>query len=143
MIVLRHLQFISNIPMAYRPLELGGRTFILTEDIRIELSDGYWITLNAGSTTDLMSIPGWAWSIMKPIDKGFLGDLIHDWLWINKRGQIDHFGSIYAARKFADAERVKWRNALAPELKWKTRITNFVIRTIGSFYYSQQLKIPN
>jgi hypothetical protein len=134
---------IEKIPMAYLPLIQGGRTFELLEDIEVELSDGYKITLTKGTKTDLMSVPGWLWSFLKPIDKAFIGDLIHDWLWINKQGQIKHFGSIYKARKFADEERKKWRLALAPELKFKTLLTHAVIRFIGGFYYSEQFKIPN
>ena len=139
---LNHLEAPTHIPMTYLPLEKGGRTWMLTEDIEVELSDGYWITLTAGTKTDLMSIPKNAWSIFAPFDKGLIGDLIHDWLWINKIGQIQHFGTIDKARWFADNERKVWRLALAPELKFKTKVTHWFIRTFGQSRYTGKKKIP-
>lgn len=132
------------IKMAYQPNLFGERTFVVTEDIKVVLSDGYQITIKAGTLTDLASVPKWAWSIFTPIDKAFLGDLIHDYLWIDKAGQIAHFNnSPYKARKFADEERLRWRNKLAPKKKFKNWFTHKVIRLIGGVFYSRQLKIPN
>ena len=81
--------------------------------------------------------------MFKPIDKAAIGDLIHDELWKQKQGQLEHFEfNIHKAREFADLERLKWRNSLAPNKKIKNYITHYVIRLIGGFFYSKQLEIP-
>lgn len=120
------------------------RHFEITEDIEITLSDGYIITIKKGTIWDGASIPYWLHWLMKPIDEGAIGDAIHDYLWIDKQGQFKYFGyNIYKARKFADDERNKWRKALAPKKVFKNWVTHRVLRLIGGFFYSQQLKIPN
>ena len=74
---------------------------------------------------------------------GVLGDWIHDELWKDKQRQFEHFDyKIFKARKFADEERLRWRNALAPNKKFKNWITHRVIRLIGGVFYSNQLNIP-
>ncbi len=132
------------IKLAFQPNLKGERTFVVIEDINVVLSDGYKITIKAGTLTDLASVPSWAWSIFKPIDKAFIGDLIHDYLWVDKVEQIKHFdNSPYKARKFADEERLRWRKKLAPNKRFKNWITHRIIRLIGGVFYSRQLKIPN
>lgn len=132
------------IKLAYQPNLSGARTFVVLEDIHVTLSDGYEITIKAGTLTDLASVPKWAWSIFTPIDEAFLGDLIHDYLWIDKVNQITHFNnSPYKARKFADEERLRWRSKLAPKKRFKNWLTHKIIRLIGGVFYSRQIKIPN
>lgn len=112
-------------------------------DLLVELSDGREILIKKGTIWDGASIPKFLWWVFKPIDNGALGDLIHDELWVNKQSELEYFNyNIFEARKFADNERVKWRNSHAPNKKIKTKITNFVIRIIGGFFYSNQIKIP-
>lgn len=119
------------------------RQWITTADIEIQLSDGYWLFIPIGTVWDGASIPKWLWWLMKPIDEGAIGDLIHDRLWVDKQGQFEHFNfNIYQARKFADNERLKWRRCHAPKKWLKNWITHMVIRAIGGFFYSKQLKIP-
>jgi hypothetical protein len=109
----------------------------------MELSDGYILKAPKGIIWDGASIPSWLFWLFKPIDEGAIDDFIHDQLWIDKQGQLKHFDyNIYQARQFADNERVKWRDALAPNKKIKTAITNLVIRAVGGFFYSRQLEIP-
>lgn len=141
---LDYLQQPNQIPLAYVPTIKGERTFIVTEDIQVTLSDGYVITIKQGTITDLASVPNWAWSIFKPIDKAFIGDLIHDYLWEDKLGQIKHFdNNISQARKFADNERLRWRKKLAPEKRFKNWLTHKIIRILGGLYYSRQIQIPD
>lgn len=119
------------------------RNWKVIEDLNIQLSDGRKIIIKAETIWDGASIPKWLWWLFKPIDEGALGDLIHDELWKNKQSELENFEyNIFNARKFADEERVKWRNAHAPKKKIKTKITNFVIRKLGGFFYSRQLEIP-
>ena len=137
--------FISpeKIHLAYLPNEKGERTFEIYEDIAILLTDSRLIIIPKGFATDLSSVPSWLWSIIKPIDKALIADIIHDYLWVQKSTEIAHFkGSIFEARKFADNERLQWRNALAPNKKLKNYLTHYVLRWFGGFYYSHQLKIP-
>lgn len=140
---IKYLECPNYIPLDYLPLIKGERSFELKEDISIILSNNYKIIIKKGTITDLSSIPNWAWSIFKPIDKAFIADLIHDYLWINKENEINHFKSIYKARQFADKERLIWRNSICPDKKIKNYITHTILRLIGGFYYSQQFKIPN
>ena len=120
------------------------RHWVTTVDLEIELSDGYILKAPKGTIWDGASIPSWLFWLASPIDEGAIGDFIHDQLWIDKQGQLEYFNfDIYQARKFADNERVLWRNYLAPKKRLKTAVTNFVIRAIGGFFYSRQLKIPN
>ena len=141
---LNYLQQPEYIPIRYVPNYKGERTFELYRSVKVILSDGYVLDIPRGMKTDLASIPFWAWSILKPIDSAFIGDLIHDALWIDKIGQIKHFkGSLFQARKFADKERLLWRNYIAPNKKLKNYLTHFIIRVIGGAFYSRQFKIPN
>lgn len=141
--------YLKNVPLEKWNKELPKskeypRNWQVIEDLYIQLSDGRRMLIKAGTIWDGASIPKWLWWLFKPIDEGALGDLIHDELWKDKEEELEHFNyNIYQARKFADAERVKWRNAHAPKKKLKTKITNFVIRKIGGFFYSKQIKIPN
>ena len=142
--ILKYLEQPKCIPLAYCPDIKGERTFTLEEDITVTLSDSYVITIPKGTTTDLASVPNWAWSILKPIDKGFIGDLIHDYLWMDKFGQVGFFdGSLYKARLFADEERLKWRKALATKKWFHNYLTHYIIRLLGGFFYSHQFKIPD
>lgn len=144
MIILQYLEQPKKIPVAYVSGIDGERTFVVTEDIFVTLSDGYELLIEEGFTTDLISVPKWAWSIIPPFDDGLIGDLIHDKLWKDKQKQFEYFEySIYVARKFADDERLKWRKAIVPEKKFRNQITHKIIRWIGGFYYSKQIKIPN
>ena len=108
------------------------RIFYLNEDMEIVLSDGRTILIPKGFETDLSSIPQIFWGVFKPFDKGLLGDLIHDYLWEDKMAETLYFDSAYIAQKFADEERLKWRNKLAPELKIKNWLTHKVLRIFGS-----------
>lgn len=120
------------------------RHWIITEDIEVELSDGRVITIEQGFITDGASIPKWLWWLFKPVDEAWIGDIIHDYLWINKEQELRHFKfHINDARRFADDERLRWRRALAPNKKIKNSITHGVIRLVGGLFYSKQLEIPN
>lgn len=109
----------------------------------IQLSDGYILHIPEGYVWDGASVPSWLHWLYPHVDEGVLGDLIHDRLWEDKEGQFKYFKyKIYPARKFADDERLKWRRAHAPKKWFFNWISHRVIRLIGGFYYSQQLKIP-
>jgi hypothetical protein len=121
----------------------GERTFELTEDIKLVLPDKHYITIPKGFKTDLISVPSWLWSIFKPIDKAFLGDLVHDYLWVNRVDEIKRFeGNIYKARKYSDDVRLQIRKQLAPRKVLKNYITHYFLRIFGGLYYSRQIKIP-
>ena len=118
------------------------RIFYLGEDMEIVMSDGRTILIPKGFETDLSSIPQIFWGVFKPFDKGLLGDLIHDYLWEDKMSETLYFDNAYTAQKFADEERLKWRNKLAPELKIKNWLTHKVLRIFGARYYKGKAKIP-
>lgn len=123
--------------------EKHPRHWITTIDLEIELSDGYILKRPAGTIWDGASIPKFLWWIFKPIDNAAIGDFIHDMLWEDKQSQFEHFKyNVFESRKFADEERLKWREALEPKKSIKNQVTHFVIRTIGGFFYSKQLQIP-
>ena len=133
-------EFIEKIPESKE----YPRHWFFTEDIEVELSDGRIFVIKEGGITDGASIPKWLWWLFKPIDEAFIGDAIHDELWIHKKGELEHFDyNISKARKFADDERLKWRKAIAPKKWFKNYLTHWTIRLIGGLYYSKQLKIPN
>ena len=134
---------INKIPLAYLPNEKGERTFEIYESFKYNLSDGRTITVPKGFKTDLSSVPSWLWSVIKPIDKALIGDIVHDYLWVQQITEIQHFGGSYAARKFADNERLLIRNNIAPEKKFKNYLTHYTIRLVGGFFYSRQIKIPS
>lgn len=140
---LGYLQNPKYIPIQYVIGLNGERTFEVTENIEVTLSDGYILTIEKGFLTDLASIPKWAWSFFSPIDNGILGDLIHDKLWTDKIGQINHFkNNLYDARLFADEERYHWRKKFTPKKKFKNIVTHYILRIVGGFFYSRQISIP-
>lgn len=114
---------------------LRKKQWYLGEDMEIVLSDGRTILIPKGFETDLSSIPSWLWGLFKPFDEGLLGDLIHDYLWVNKAEEIKHFGSIVKARKWSDEERLRWRKKLAKEFKIKNWVTHKALRIFGNGVY--------
>ena len=118
------------------------RHWITIVDIEVTLSDGYILKRPKGTIWDGASIPKWLWWLIKPMDtRNAFANYIHDMLWTDKQAQFAFFKyNIFKARLFADNERMNW---LSPETKNENKITNFVIRAIGGFYYSNQLLIPN
>ena len=133
----------KNINKKIKKTETYPRHWEITEDLNITLSDNYILKIPKGYVWDGASVPKIFWFIFPPIDEGWLGDLIHDRLWEDKESQFKHFNySTHKARKFADEERMKWRKNHAKKKKTFNFISNLVIRLIGGFYYSKQLKIP-
>lgn len=130
------------IPLGYNAKSDSERSFLILEDIKVVLSDGYEFVIKKNTDTDLASIPKALWSIFTPFDKALIADIIHDALWIDKIGQIQYFGSVWKAKTFADNERHLWRKKLAPEKKFKNSITNFVIRYFSTKYYIGKTVIP-
>lgn len=130
-------------------LTINSRTFVVLEDIKCHLSDGQIIVIPKNFTTDLMSIPRWAWSILSPFDSALIADLIHDFLYVDKLTQIKHFNSnIYQAQTFADSERHKWRliitdNIPNNNLKAKNYVTDIVLKLFAKDFYIRKYKIPN
>ena len=45
------------IKLSYQPLIKGGRTFTVSEDIKVKLSDGFEIVIKDGTITDMASVP--------------------------------------------------------------------------------------
>lgn len=131
------------IPLGYKSVLKGERTFIVLEDIKYIMSDGREIIVEKGFETDLASVPAWLWSLFKPIDCGFAGDLLHDKLWVSKIEEIQYHKNIHKARKFADSERLKWRKKFAPNHKVKNMVTHLTVRIVGSLMYSGQVCIPD
>lgn len=114
-----------------------------TIEINIKLSNNYILNIPKGTIWDGASIPKYFWWIFKPIDKGAIGDLIHDILWLDKENQLKLFDyNVFLTRKFADQERLNIRNILEPSKKFKNYFTHYIIRLIGGFFYSRQLQIP-
>ena len=119
------------------------RHWVTIVNIEVTLSNGFILTVPKSEIWDGASIPRWLWWLMKPIDDGAFGDFIHDMLWMMFKEQIVLYNyNIYQCRLFADNERLKWRNALAPKKKIKTIVTHKIIRLIGGLFYSCQIQIP-
>ena len=129
--------------------KINSRTFILLDDIKVTLSNGKIIIIPKGFTTDLMSIPSWLWSFLKPFDSALIADIIHDFLYVDKLNQIQLFNNnIYWSMKFADSERNRWRIAISNELpknnlKIKNYITNKVLNLFAKDFYIKKYEIPD
>lgn len=140
---LNYLEQPDYIPLAYLPKSPNERDFMVMENMWVTLSDGYELLIEKGFVTDLSSAPQWTWSAFPPFDKALIGELIHDKLYDSKLIQIQRFGgSIYEARKFADEERNRWREALAPEKDFKNQTTDLIVKKLGLKYYIKKTKIP-
>ena len=130
-------------------IKINKRSFGVLDDIKCHLSDGQIITIPKGFVTDLMSIPSWAWSLFAPFDSALIGDLIHDFLYVDKLNQINHFKlNIYQAQKFADAERNKWREQISNNiennnLKFKNWFTNKILTLFAKDFYNKKYIIPD
>lgn len=130
------------IPLRYHPMIKGSRTFTLTKNLIITLSNGRIIEIKKGFITDLSSFPKWSWSLFRPFDEGLLGDIIHDYLWSNKKEEEFLFSlNKKEAQRFADIERFIWRKKLAPKKKIKNYITHKFLRTFGFLWYKNIFKL--
>jgi len=138
-----YLQNIDVIPLGYHTTDKSNRVFEVLEELEITLSDGYVLIIPEGFTTDLISVPKWIWSFIRPFDKALLAAILHDALWVFQLEEIKRHGGVHQAREFADKEFKKWRYAIAPELKVKNFVSYHFIRLFGSLFYSHQIQIPN
>lgn len=118
------------------------RHWITTKDLNIQLLDGRWIDIPMGFIWDGASIPKWLWWLFKPMDEGKLGDLEHDFLWVNWLKEAAFFNSTFEARRFSEKERLRVRKLNAPKKRIKNFITHHFLRLFGGFFYSRQIKIP-
>ena len=134
---------LDSIKLTYNLKDKSERSFELTEHLELRLPDGRFIVIPKGFKTDLISVPSWLWSILKPFDKALIADIVHDYLWVNRVSEIARFdGNIYMARKYADDTRLKMRKQLASEKWFKNYVTHLFLRIFGGLYYARQLKIP-
>lgn len=96
-----------------------------------------------------MSIPKWLWSLLGPFDSCLIGDLIHDFLYVDKLNQIKYFNlNIYNAQQFADKERHKWRTRICNyipknNLKFKNWLTNKTLQLFAKDFYIRKYQIPD
>jgi len=129
--------------MAIKLEYIKGRTFKTLEDIHHIDKYGRIIIVPKGFETDLISVPSWLWSILKPFDEGLKADIIHDYLWTKRVDEIAYFnGNIFKARKYADELRLEIRKELVPKKKFKNYVTHYFLRWFGGFFYSRQIQIP-
>ena len=113
-----------------------------TVDLEITLSDSV-LKIKKGTIWDGGSVPRQLWWLFYKVDIASIYFLIHDELYVNKLQEIKRFETnIFKARKFADEEMNRWANKLSPETKIANAVFFFVIRKIGGFFYSRQIKIP-
>lgn len=125
----------AQVPLAYIPKSNGERMWMVTEDIYVTLSDGYELLIPKGFMTDLRSVPKWLWSIVQPFNDALFAYLIHDRLYADKLGQMQHFwrvtgrANISQAKKFADQEMFLWASALAPHRKLGSYVSYLAVRS--------------
>ncbi len=84
----------------------GRMNWIVTEDIKVKLSNKDTINIPKGFRTDLSSSPRILWSIFPPYGDFLIAALIHDYLYSAKYFKKE-LGS-YRAQRFADKEMFKW-----------------------------------
>lgn len=122
---------------------IEGIRFKLGADLHHTDKQGRNIIVPKGFETDLISVPSWLWSFLKPFDEALKGDIIHDYLWHTRSEEIVLFnGNIFKARKYADELRLEIRKELAPQKKFKNYVTHYFLRLFGGFFYSRQINIP-
>lgn len=136
-----HVKYGHNVDIPLKYLTNTDRTFVLMEDISVEMSDGRVNVIKKGFKTDLSSVPMWLWSWIRPFDKGLLADLNHDDLYEKRELEIAYFGNSKDARKFADDERKRMREIYEPKKKLKNFITHKVVRWIGWLLYDDYINV--
>lgn len=62
----------------------GDNEWIVHNELRAVTADGETITVPAGATTDLASIPRWLWSFVSPAGEWARASVLHDWLYQNR-----------------------------------------------------------
>lgn len=85
------------------PARTRWKQYVLTEDVRIQLSLGHMIRIPKGFQWDLSSVPRLFWPILPPDGDFEIAALIHDYLYINK-------SAVGVNRKQADQEMLIWSN---------------------------------
>lgn len=126
------------------PSKQYPRHWIVMQNMNITLSDGSIILIPKGFVWDGASIPKWLWWLFNKIDFIAIWFLIHDFVYVDKKAQLERFNyHIFNTRKFADDQILLW----SKNEKIGTRITlcffYLIIRLVGGFFYSRQFKIPN
>lgn len=145
---LKYLEPLAKIPIAYVYNSRAERGFEVTQDIEVELSDGYKLLIPKGFKTDLRSTPSILWGFVKPYNDSLLAYLIHDRLYADKLGQMAFFmtpeGKIspYKARLFADAEMLRWAIHLAPHRVFEAFISYAMVRAFGKRVYDGRASVP-
>jgi hypothetical protein len=75
----------------------------ITKPITVYLSNDNIITIPAGYTYDMASVPKWLWSIVRPFNDGLFGTLVHDFLYVTRKKHK-------MTRKEVDQEYLFWNN---------------------------------
>ncbi len=148
MIKLKYLEPLNIIPLGYLYKSRGERQFEVMEDIEVELSDGYKLLIPKGFKTDLRSSPSILWGLIKPYNDALLAYLIHDRLYADKLGQMEHFRTKegyfkpYLAKVFADKEMYRWAISLAPHRLLEAKLSYFMVRLFGKRVYWGRTSVP-
>lgn len=135
---LSYLQQPKYIPLAYLPNT--KRSFEITKEIKVFLSDNREVVIPRGFITDLSSKPRFLWSLFPPFDSSLISTIIHDYLWSNKLKEIEYHGSIYKAFEFSNKEFFEWNKALKKN-KFINYIEYYFLKYFSMPYYTNKKKI--
>ena len=107
-----------------------GKMWEIYEPINIKLSDGSYLEIPKGFSTDLSTVPKSLWGVLPPFGNFLLAALVHDYLYVTK----DKRG-----RKFADKEMLIISNA-----NNKNKVDNYfryyAVRLFGGLYWNDIIK---
>lgn len=80
------------------------KTFVLEDEVIVELSNGVLLEIPAGFMWDKSSSPRIFWSLIPPFGNFEIAALIHDYIYVNCKDKF--------TRQFADLEMYKWSIAI-------------------------------
>jgi hypothetical protein len=99
----------------------------LIKPITVILSTNDVITIPAGYTYDMASVPKWLWSVVRPFNDGLFGTLVHDYLYVNRSAHI-------LTRKQVDQEYLFW-NQLTNRNKLDNWVRYIFVRAFGGLLW--------
>jgi len=107
-----------------------GKKWKTFNQIDVKLSDGSYLEIPKGFSTDLSTVPKSLWGVLPPFGNFLLAALVHDYLYVTK----DKRG-----RKFADKEMLIISNENNNN-KVDNYFRYYAVRLFGGLYWNDIIK---
>jgi hypothetical protein len=116
------------IVQSYVYSDKSSKYWKIQKPLTVELSNGKIINIEKGFMYDMSTVPKWLWSIVRPINDGLFGYLVHDRLYSVRNHNM--------TRKQVDKEMLYWTNIINSN-KFDNYLRYYVVRLLGWLWWNK------